>query len=613
MASDQEKQLIALLGEGTFVTAASLSKKLGVSERTVRTRIKALEGVLSRHGAHVVSKRSVGYSVSVEDRTLYDAFLRGTSVPADIPQTPRERSQRIVALLLESYGTYVSTESLAESLFVSNQTVYQNLEEVEQILASEGIALERRPGYGIRAEGSEYAARNCIVNNLPGATPNERFPILMDALHVIDRVGAYRTTDYNYADICRHIIVMLERHSGGHLVSTAEFPEVSNRIILTVCERVTQAVEERLGETVPPSERSYLAMVLASKGEGSHPSTPQQDDHVIPELVEEMLEDVRTSFGVELHYDEDIRLLLTEHLERLRERMRLGMQQRNPDLNQIRRDFGFAWAVAVQMSVLVTQRFGVPITDGEIGFLTLIFDMSLERIHLVSKGKSILLVCPAGKSSRKLVEFRFRAALGPLVSHIETTSAQRVNDFDLRAFNAILTTVDIVADTETPVMRVSLFPDDAEVNRVRTLLGKSRLPDSLAYFSEGRFVRSSDESDLTSAVEGAGRLLEADVAWSTGEALDNAVYQAGVLVVRPSHAVCEQPRCAVVVLSKPLSWGVRHRVQVLMFVSAGRTLNNLGYFYQVLGRFLGDAGSVGRLIRMVDYQRFVEDWTQYVR
>ena len=118
MASDQEKQLIALLGEGTFVTAASLSKKLGVSERTVRTRIKALEGVLSRHGAHVVSKRSVGYSVSVEDRTLYDAFLRGTSVPADIPQTPRERSLRIVALLLESYGTYVSTESLAESLFV---------------------------------------------------------------------------------------------------------------------------------------------------------------------------------------------------------------------------------------------------------------------------------------------------------------------------------------------------------------------------------------------------------------------------------------------------------------------------------------------------------------
>lgn len=69
-------EIIDELSENEFRTSGHLGGKLGVSEKTVRTRINELNGEIMQHGAEVVSKPRYGYYLVVTDRDEWEEFLK---------------------------------------------------------------------------------------------------------------------------------------------------------------------------------------------------------------------------------------------------------------------------------------------------------------------------------------------------------------------------------------------------------------------------------------------------------------------------------------------------------------------------------------------------------
>ena len=65
------EQLLGRLRTDCFVTAAELAKAVGVSERTVRTRLKELEAELKAHGARLNAKPRLGYCLAVVDEERF--------------------------------------------------------------------------------------------------------------------------------------------------------------------------------------------------------------------------------------------------------------------------------------------------------------------------------------------------------------------------------------------------------------------------------------------------------------------------------------------------------------------------------------------------------------
>lgn len=76
MASQRQRQIIELLqSHKTGLSGNDLSNFLGVSSRTIRTDIKALEGELQAYGAAIHANTRNGYSLEITDEALFAAFI----------------------------------------------------------------------------------------------------------------------------------------------------------------------------------------------------------------------------------------------------------------------------------------------------------------------------------------------------------------------------------------------------------------------------------------------------------------------------------------------------------------------------------------------------------
>ena len=65
MAPVRLQELFALLRQDEYRTARQLAGQLGVSEKTVRTRLRELNDELEKNGAKVVSRARFGYRLEV--------------------------------------------------------------------------------------------------------------------------------------------------------------------------------------------------------------------------------------------------------------------------------------------------------------------------------------------------------------------------------------------------------------------------------------------------------------------------------------------------------------------------------------------------------------------
>lgn len=70
------RQIWEQLSETDFVTSRQIAAAVHISERTVRSRLKILEGELKRHGACLVAKQGYGYCLEIANPEEYGAFCR---------------------------------------------------------------------------------------------------------------------------------------------------------------------------------------------------------------------------------------------------------------------------------------------------------------------------------------------------------------------------------------------------------------------------------------------------------------------------------------------------------------------------------------------------------
>lgn len=96
-----------------------------------------------------------------------------------------ENGHKIVNILLEQAGTWLTTAKLAESISVSRRTVLRELSSVEQWLSHNGAALTRSPGLGIQLTAEPEELQRLaqeLHSKKPTLTKKERTQRLMAML-----------------------------------------------------------------------------------------------------------------------------------------------------------------------------------------------------------------------------------------------------------------------------------------------------------------------------------------------------------------------------------------------------------------------------------------------
>lgn len=477
-----------------------VASSLGISVRTLRSYVKLandeLEGVAS-----VGLERGEGYRIAIENRESFMTWLdyaRRDCV--HLPQTPRERVDYLLNDLL-SRSSWVTLDDLSEILFCSKSVLSTDLKQVELELSKFDLTLAKRPHYGIRVEGSEFARRLCLASAMLGSdehasqsaeslfdAKDAALSLLLDSddrhavlkaisKHVDAAVNdhAYHINPVSYQNLLVHIAVALLRVRAGQYIpmETGQL----NRIFASPEYLIAQEIADKIGDDLdidlPQEEVAYLAIHLAGKQtlwaeEDEERPTVISDEAW--ELVNRIIDRVWHVFHIEFDGDIELRMNLARHLVPLLVRLRYHLAIDNPLLKEIKKRYLLAWSLAVEASEVIAAHIDALVSDAEVGYIALAFALALERKKGAPEKKNLLVVCASGAGSARLLEYRCRCEFGDYINRIDTCDVLSIDSVDFSKIDYVFTTVPLGRALPVPVREVTLFLDDVEAAEVRQFL-----------------------------------------------------------------------------------------------------------------------------------------------
>lgn len=618
------QELLDIMTTDDYCTAAHLAELLNVSEKTARLRIKDLSGELSSYGAKIISKPRFGYRLVVEDPEKFDCLTEQESSDF-LPETEQERSEYLLAYLIW-HTEYVKMDDLCEFLYVSKTTLTRSIKTVESTLKRYDLYLERRPNYGIRMCGKEsdirrliidyFIKRNCLKDFNDIHSEQE---LLNLSSHVRELMTKYdiRLSETSYGNFLEYVYVAWKRMCRGHYLEMKieNVPEIGVKERAFAKELIL-FLEEDGQITYTEDEEQYLLLYLAGKRMIGN-VVENESNFIIHEQTDRlalaMLDVVNRSYHMNFYNNFDVRMTLNQHLVPFDIRIRFGIPLKNPLLEEIKQKYSLAYQISSEAVQVLRDHYQKEISEDEIGYFALIFELAMEREQKDEKS-DILVVCATGKSSSRLLKYKYEQEFSDYLNHIYVCDLLELGSFDFSKVQYIFTTVPITREVPVPIVEVGVFLGTEDIKKVSDILRKGTGDYLKTYFRPERFLAHMEGDSKGEVLEYLCALI------SRQEKVDDDFYEMvlerenyiqmdygyQIAIPHPNRAASDESFAYVAVLEHPVIWN-QNPVQVVLLTSVGRNEDpNRQKFYEATARFALNKTSIEELIRNPEYEVLME-------
>lgn len=629
MIGEETRRILELLISGDYITASDLAKELECSSKTVRIRVKEINELFSKFSKYKIeieSKPRFGFRL-VSDRkvTMEDlGQMLGMEQEKQLPVTLGERSCYLLFYLLECKG-YVTISELAEKLFVSESVIKTTLKSVEEILKCYEIQVERRPGYGIRVVGQERNIRTCLVEQLSeyknqfsiySKTLEQEMGMMSSIVLKLMKEQDISIPEIPFYKFVKYICISIRRIQKGREVNFETYEstkvDASNKLFV---KRLSEEIEKVYQIQLPESEEEYLAIQLAGKrvignsGEGNLVYREELNG-----LVTEMIDIILKEFSIDLSGNFDLIMQLNQHMVPLDIRLRYQIPIDNPVLEEIQQNYPFAYTIAKRTAEVLSHYYDKCVSENEIGYLAVIWELGLEKQKNVVEPSNILIVCSSGKGSSKLLTYRYRQEFGAYIDQIKICNLFELKSVDFTTIDYVFTTVPISEPVPVPVYEVNLFLNHEDIAQVKQILEKGSTGILQNYFDKELFFTelkgTTKEEIIHELCKRSRAFLELPQEFEESvlhrEELSSTDYGNFIAIPHPYKAVGKETKVMVGLLEEPVFWG-RNMVQVVFLISIGKQEDqHLQRFYQQLMNILMDQDLIQKFIKCKDLQLILQ-------
>ena len=163
LSAREKKILASLIKANDYITAAELSKILNVSEKTIYRDLQSIKNKLGEQNI-IKQNRGKGYYIS-QLNNLNDIFDYSSSHNNFYGIDVDTRRRNILILLLLQTPTETSINKLAELYYISNASIVNDLNTIEQELTKHNLSLIRSRN-GTHIEGKEIYIRKLLMQKI---------------------------------------------------------------------------------------------------------------------------------------------------------------------------------------------------------------------------------------------------------------------------------------------------------------------------------------------------------------------------------------------------------------------------------------------------------------
>ena len=625
----QDRLLQTLLRQDEWATAASLADLLGVTPRSIRSYVVALNARTSDSDA--VESGPAGYRAGAGAHDALRARPDGESAP-------RDRLHALVRMLLDATDGIDFYET-AGRLHVSDATLEADLARVRGLLDGMALRLERDREM-VRLRGAEVAQRRLLsrlahdemdagsfhpesIRRALTGTAVAVGPFKTALVSELGELGYY-VNELAISDVLLHIAIAADRVSAGRALETPvagtweEIPKLGAVI--------RDLAAEHFGVALGEGDSAHLATLVLTRaiapGQAAAADAVRSGvDAGIEAAVRAEIVQAAADYQVDL-VDEKFILRLALHVQNLLRRAEEQAWTRNPLTRSLKSAYPMIFEVAVSIASGLHDRLGAPIHDDEIAYIAMHIGGRLERSRKAESILTATIVCPGYYELHELLRSSVDRSLG---SSVEVTGVVTTVDPDWESIDTdlVLTTIDPGASGERYV-RIQPFLTDADVERVSQTAARlrrarrlNRLREELSrYFSPDAYLHPLPDEGAEAIIRRLGGMLTTsgligdDYVENTiaRERMSSTAFTDALAVPHALQMTAERTAIAIGVADGSVAWG-DGRVQVVAlaaFSESDRTAFQT--VFEQLVEVFSERESVQRIVRRgTTFEAFLDE------
>lgn len=635
MAKRDHELLYELDRCGTWMTAATLSAKLGCTTRTVKSAVARL----NEQFPGVIESGPSGYRLA-DPASVHEAFVAVEGASDTVPQSVDERKTYILCQLLMRHGER-DIDALARELCISPTTLDNEIQAINVSLAGTGVAL-RVHGTTLFAAGDESAKKRTISNLLFDETRdffnqlelvNAFFPdIDIRALRTdIDsrlRKAGFFINGYALSNLVLHLSIALERRLNNFPMG--EMPHADTVVPMDAEVRgilydILDGVEKTYSITFSPVDRNSFELILSTSligVESLETAYPASRD--ISKLLGYIAARVHSEYSIDLS-DEEFRVRFSLHLENLIARGERNINLKNPQVDIIKSAYPYIYEIAVFVAEIIQNEAKIAVNEDEIAFIALHIGCFIEEQASNGARLRALVVNPRHNATEayfidRLNEF-FEKDLSVVQLIEEPDELKGISQMDL-----IISTQEFRGHVSAPVVRVSPFLGEVDralihsrIDSIRRSSRQNAMERSLrAFFADDLFFVDTDFETERDAIETMGdALIECGSAFAdfkqslyAREEISSSAYR-DIALPHPIDMDAHRTAVAVSLHPTPVVW-MGEPVRVVFMLSVAR--KDRAFFrevFELMAHVLNEPASVRALAQAKSADEFISILLSY--
>ncbi|VUW97051.1 putative licABCH operon regulator [Streptococcus constellatus] len=495
-------------------TIMTISRATHQSRRKIYYHLEKINDALAEAGEVISSRPRVGIVLTAQQKELCQSLLEGVDSYSYV-MSMTERMQLTVLYICVAKER-VTIEKLMELTEVSRNTVFNDLNEIRNQLASEqyqvnltstkaqGYFLKCHPLnkiqyvhsllYHIFVEGN-HSFVTILTEKIKNFVGEEI--LLSDDLQDFLNQRVQDVEQDLGKKINRHEIKFMLQVLPYLLLSCRnmalneeeqedlkrEFTLIRKRIEYQAAKHLNRNLWTTFGFQLNDIEISLLAVLLLSYRKDRDIHATSQDFVQLKEAIDEFIWRFEVSSHFEIENKEDLLRNLLTHCKALLFRKTYGILSKNPLTRQIKEKYAELFAVTKSCSVILEEAWLISLTDDEVAYLALHMGGFLKHNHAEKQdAKRIYLVCDEGVAVQKLLLKQClyhlpNEDLGAVFTTEQFKSVEDILDVDL-----LITTNDGL-ETTLPTIQVQPILDYEDVLNITSFVKDQALSTKGVRFS----------------------------------------------------------------------------------------------------------------------------------
>ena len=588
--------ILLLLSENEYISVSKIGSILEVSESTIRRKIDVLNDALKESGYGCIHKfPRKGLHLVVENSNaipkLFSSFGSGRVT------TGEQQIAQYLFLLLSSKDQRMTLNELSELVYDSIPVVRKNLKVCEEWLEGFELGLNIRKNYGVSLNGSEnnirLAIKHLVLNNdLYNIDESIGFfargldlALLKKCIFTMKGKSNLKFAEESFHSMLIYaaLAVVRSRHTEPK-ISAADREAITKYDEYNWSKSLFQMIEEKFSVKISEEEIIYFSIQLLCSylihGDSTEENIAYKYDEKLKAFVTHIIAVVGEVLNIDLTKDSELYYGLLNHIRPAIFRMRFDKQTANTMSKFIKEEYKQMYRVSWALSILFEEYYGINISSTELSYITLYFQVSLERL---SRPVKLALVTELGMGLNQLFVNKIKASI-PKVERISIVS---LHDFDksmLEQYDLIVTTADLSVTGEK-ILRTGSLLTEKEIGDIKhridalnhkRLKPKMRFDPSCHYLFDPELiftgVRVQDKEELLCML--SDRLVK--LGYITKEYHDSILKREktvstcignGVAIPHGNSGLANDSRVAVAILDKPVVWDADNDVDIVFLLA----------------------------------------------